>query len=108
MASSIAVFQTVGGAFLLSAAQSAFVNVMVKVLRHSAPDIDPSLVIITGATELRDVFTPEQLTGVLIAYMRGIKIAFAIALAGTGMALVIGPFARWSKLNTAKITGGAA
>ncbi|OCK75830.1 MFS general substrate transporter [Lepidopterella palustris CBS 459.81] len=55
-------FQTVGGAFMVSAAQAAFVNVLVKVLPYSAPGVDPATVI------------PE----ILVAYMRGLKIAFAI------------------------------
>lgn len=45
-------FQTVGGAFMVSAAQAAFVNVLVKVLPYSAPGVDPATVVSTGATDL--------------------------------------------------------
>ena len=102
-------FQTIGGAFMVGAAQSAFVNVMVKVLLHSAPDIDPATVVITGATNLRIVFPADQVPGILIAYMRGLKTAFAIGLASTGVAFVIITlFQRWNRLNTAAIAGGSA
>lgn len=101
-------FQTVGGAFLVSAAQSAFVNILIKTLPYSAPGVDPAMVIATGATELRNVFTPDQIPGILVAYMHGLKISFAIAVAATGLALVISLFARWNRLNTAAISGGAA
>ncbi|KAF9890757.1 hypothetical protein FE257_005626 [Aspergillus nanangensis] len=102
-------FQTVGGAFMVSAAQSAFVNVLMKVLRHSAPGIDPALVVGTGATDLRKVFPPEQLPGILVAYMRGVKITFAIGLASTGVSfIVITLFQRCQRLNTTAITHGAA
>ena len=99
-------FQTVGGAFMVSAAQSAFVNVMIKTLPTSAPGINPLLVVATGATDLRKAFTPEQLPGILAAYMKGLQTSFAIGIASTGVALIVIMFQRWNKLNTAAIAGG--
>ena len=102
-------FQTVGGAFMVSAAQAALVNVLVKVLPHSAPGVDPATVVFTGATELRKVFSADQVPGILVAYMRGLKISFAIGLASTGVAfIIITLFQRWNRLNTAAIAGGGA
>ncbi|CAN8097747.1 unnamed protein product [Discula destructiva] len=98
-------FQTVGGAFLVSASQSAFVNILIKTLPFSAPTVDPFVLVATGATEIRNVFTPEQVPGILVAYMHGLKISFAIAVAATGLALVIGLFSKWKRLNTAAISG---
>ena len=101
--------QTVGGAFMVSAAQSAFVNVLLKTLIHSAPHVNPASVVVTGATDLRKAFTPEQLPGVLEAYMRGLKISFAIGLASAGVALVVNVlFGHRKKLNTAAIASGGA
>lgn len=101
-------FQTVGGAFTVSAAQAAFVNVLVKVLPHSAPGVDPALVVKTGATDLRMIFSADQVPGILEAYMRGLKVAFAIGMASTGVAFVVVVlFQRWNRLNTAAIAGGA-
>ena len=100
--------QTVGGAFMVSAAQAALVNVLLKVLAHSAPGIDPVAVVNTGATDLRKFFSPDQVPGILVAYMRGIKISFAIGLASSGVALVIiTSFQKWNRLNPAAIAGGA-
>lgn len=100
-------FQTVGGAFMVSAAQAAFVNVLVKVLPRSAPGVDPAAVVGTGAMDLRKFFSPDQVPGILVAYMRGLKIAFAIGLASTGLAFVIITlFQRWNRLNAAAIAGG--
>ncbi|KAI4121310.1 MAG: hypothetical protein LQ338_006441 [Usnochroma carphineum] len=102
-------FQTVGGAFMVSAAQAALVNVLVKVLSYSAPGVDPATVVNTGATDLRKVFSPDQVPGILVAYMRGLKIAFAIGLASTAVAfIIITLFQRWNRLNTAAIAGGGA
>lgn len=101
-------FQTVGGAFLVSASQSAFVNVLIKTMPYAAPGVDATQVVATGATELRNVFTPEQMPGILVAYMHGLTATFIITLASVGLALVIGLFSKWKRLNTAAITGGAA
>ncbi|MCJ1472340.1 hypothetical protein MMC13_000987 [Lambiella insularis] len=46
-----------GGAFMVSAAQTAFINVLVKAIPYSAPGIDPATVVNTGATDLRSVFS---------------------------------------------------
>lgn len=102
-------FQTIGGAFMVSAAQAAFVNVLVKVLPRSAPGVNPLAVVSTGATDLRRVFPADQIPGILVAYMRGLKISFAISLASTGAALIIiTAFQRYNRLNTAAIVGGGA
>lgn len=102
-------FQTVGGAFMVSAAQAAFVNVLIKVLPRSAPGLNPLAVVSTGATELRRVFPADQVPGILVAYMRGLKISFAISLASTGVAfIIITVFQRYNRLSTAAIAGGGA
>ena len=102
-------FQTVGGAFMVSAAQSAFVNVLIKTLPSTAPGINPAIVVLTGATDLRKAFPPHALPGILEAYMHGLKIAFAIGLASTGVALIIITlFQKWNRLNPSAIAGGGA
>jgi hypothetical protein len=101
-------FQTVGGAFFVSAAQSGFLNTMLKTLARTAPTINPSLVLLTGATEIRRVFDADQIPLVVSAYMDGIKVAFALAIAGAGVAFLFSLPARWSKLDPAKIQGGGA
>lgn len=93
---------------MVSAAQSAFINVLLKTLPFSAPTVDPAVLIGTGATELRTQFTPDQIPGILVAYMHGLKISFAIAVAATGLALLIGSFSKWKRLNIAAINGAGA
>ncbi|TPX12435.1 uncharacterized protein E0L32_006847 [Thyridium curvatum] len=103
-------FQTVGGAFFVSAAQSAFLNTLLKSVVKYAPEVDPSTVVLTGATEIRHVFPASSLQGILLAYMDGLKVTFALVLAGTGLAFVIGLASRWKRLNTEALqgAGGAA
>lgn len=94
---------------MVSAAQAAFVNVLVKDLPTRAPGVDPASVVSTGATDLRSVFSADQVPGILVAYMNGLKSAFAIGLASTGVAfIIITLFQKWNRLNTAAIAGGAA
>lgn len=99
------VFQTVGGAFYLAAAQSAFLNEMVKRLVVTAPTVDPRAVVATGASELRK-FPEDVLPGILQAYMWGIKIAIALAIVGAGVSFFASLASRWKKLNTKNVSGG--
>ena len=93
---------------MVSAAQAALVNVLVKVLSHPAPGIDPVTVVYTGATDLRRLPSANQAPGILVAYMRGLKISFAIGLASSGVALsIITMFQKGNRLNPAAIAGGA-
>ena len=82
------VFQTIGGAFSTSAGQSAFVNRLLATLPKTAPGVSPGLVLLTGASELHNVFPPDVLPGVLEAYMVGLKAAFAVAVAFSGVAFL--------------------
>ncbi|KAK9414652.1 putative HC-toxin efflux carrier TOXA [Seiridium unicorne] len=93
-----AVFQTVGGAFTISSAQAAFINQMLSKLAESAPGIDGATVIATGATQLREVFTAEELPGVLVAYMHGIKAAFAVSVGFAGLSFLSTLLMPWGKL----------
>lgn len=93
---------------LVSAAQSAFVNMLVNKLPSSAPDVDSALVVLTGATEIRSRFTPDQVPGILVAYMAGLKVVFALTIAATGVAFCISLGASWKRLNTDAVKGGGA
>jgi len=101
-----AVFQTIGGAVMVSAAQSSFINTL---LRNIPEGVDPLVVIGTGATAIRTVFTAEQIPGILVAYMAGIKTTFALATGSIGAAFVVSLFSVWKRLNReAAASAGAA
>jgi hypothetical protein len=73
----------------LSAAQCAFVNKMLGSLAVTAPDVDVVKLIATGVSEIRDVFPAEQMPGILLAYMDGLQISFAIAAATAGATCIL-------------------
>lgn len=96
---SSAVFQTMGGAVFVSAAQGAYTNRLLQRIPIHAPGVDPALVIATGATEIRNAFSPEQVPGIVLAYMDGLKLAFILAVALAGATLPIALFAKWRSVR---------
>ncbi len=63
-------------------------NILLATLPRTAPGVDPGLVLLTGASDLRNVFHADVLPGILEAYMQGIKGAFAVAVAFAGLAFL--------------------
>jgi MFS transporter, DHA2 family, glioxin efflux transporter len=103
------VVQTLGGAFGLSAAQSGFINKMISTLASTAPDVNPAMVIATGATQIRTAFPADQIPGIVDAYMAGVKVPFAIATATVSFSFLVALCGGWKKLHPEALkqaTGG--
>lgn len=66
------------------------------------------LVIATGASELHNVFPEDVLPGVLEAYMVGLKAAFAVAIAFSGVAFLVSLTIPMRKLPTHTTGEGSA
>lgn len=66
----------------------------------TAPGVDPAAVVATGATQIRAVFTADQVPGIVKAYMAGIKVALAIAIGATGVAFLVSLFSSWKRPKT--------
>ncbi|KAH8733096.1 major facilitator superfamily domain-containing protein [Phaeosphaeriaceae sp. PMI808] len=102
MASTTAIvffFQTIGDAFSVSAAQSAFVNRMLNELARTAPNINPQMVLGTGATQIRKAFPADQVPAVVLAYMSGIKVTFILVVSFLGAACLLLVFVPRKQLN---------
>jgi EmrB/QacA subfamily drug resistance transporter len=99
--------QSIGGAFTVAAAQSAFLNTMVRYVVDHSTTINPLLLIQTGATEIRHVFTPEQQAVVIDGYMSGLHVVFAIIIACSGTGVLLTSLMSWQRLDPSKTTGGA-
>jgi MFS transporter, DHA2 family, glioxin efflux transporter len=102
------VFQTIGGAFSISAAQSGFVNRMVSELAKTAPTLNPQMIIGTGATQIREAFPADQVPAIVLAYMAGIKVTLALAVGLVGFTCLIAVFVPRKRLNADAIQGGVA
>lgn len=68
------------------------------------------MVVLTGVTQIRTAFPADQVPGILMAYMAGLKVTFAIATGAIGLAFVVSIFSSWKRLNpeALKAAGGAA
>jgi hypothetical protein len=86
----------------VSIAQSIFSNSLIVSLPLVAPDVNTGQVLAAGATGLHDVFKPEQLSGVLQAYMLGLKAAWVWSIALGGMAFICSFFVEWRSIAQTK------
>ena len=86
----IVFFQSISGAVSVSMAQTFFANKLLQEVPKYVPGLDPHLVVATGATEIRKVFHPDQVHGVILSYMAGLKDAYAFGISLAGMAAVVG------------------
>ena len=102
-------FQTIGGAILISAGQAGFTNKMLKEIPKKVPGVSPSLVVATGATDLRNVFSATEIPGILSAYMEGLRVPFAIAIACACVSFLIAFTPKWESIKgKVKLDGPAA
>lgn len=81
--------QTIGGSLFVSTAQAVFVN---QLVRRLPPNVSPGVVMSTGSSQLYTVFSGKQLTGVLTAYMDGLKAAFILSTVLVGASVIISIF----------------
>jgi MFS transporter, DHA2 family, glioxin efflux transporter len=97
--------QTIGGAFFVSAGQAALSNILISHIKTYDPTVSPQLLLATGATQLRDVFSAEQMVGILEAYMDGLHATFAIAITIAGLATFVSLASEWRNLKAANVAG---
>lgn len=101
--------QTIGGAFYVSAGQTAYQNVLLQKLAINVPSIDAQSIINVGTTEIRSYFPAEDIPGILQSYMDGLRVAYAIAIASTGLAIFIALASKWPWINLkGKVQAGGA
>ena len=75
---------TLGGALFIAVGQNVFTNRLLANLQNNVPNIDPSVVLSTGATSLKGAITaidPSSVNRVLDAYNGAITQTFYVSLA---------------------------
>jgi hypothetical protein len=80
--------ENMGIVLFVAAGEAAFTSRLVSSLAYNAPDLDPASVIRVGATQIREMFTPADIQGVLMSYLNGCKVNHAMSLACGGVATV--------------------
>lgn len=97
-------FQTLGGALFVAVAQTVFQNGVVHAAKELVPDIDPGLLLATGATQLKDVLTKigkqDELHEVLKVYMVGLKDAFRVSVGLASAAVLAALFVEWKSIKS--------
>lgn len=106
---SVVIFlQTLGGALFVSVGQSVFTNGLVSALATNVPTIDPSVILVTGATNLQQTVPAELLTGVIAAYSTALTKAFLVSIGLAAFTVVGSAFIPWKSVKGKNIEAGMA
>ncbi|KIX94209.1 uncharacterized protein Z520_10236 [Fonsecaea multimorphosa CBS 102226] len=101
--------QSLGGALFIAVAQSVFSNGLVSGVAKYAPDMDPQLLINTGATSIRSVLAKmgkeDELRSVIEAYVYALKDCYRVAVAVAGVSFIAACFLEWKSVKKAQQAG---
>jgi hypothetical protein len=101
-------FQTMGGSIFLSVAQNIFTNKLLSGVTATVPGIDPSIVLHSGATELKKNIPPHFLAAVQVAYNRALTQTWYVSVA-MACATVLGVvWVEWKSVKGKKLEPVAA
>lgn len=100
--------QILGGALFISVAQNIFTNRLLSNLQAAIPDLDPSVVLATGATQLKTVIGNEYLSRVLTAYNDALTQCFYVGVAMACLSAVGALAVEWKSVKGKKIEMGVA
>lgn len=97
--------QQLGGAVFVSVCQNIFANDLVRGVRRLAPGISPKAIVSTGATDLRNVLSADELSNVLNAYNGALVNAFIVALAMSCFSIFGSSVIEWKSVKKVKDEG---
>ncbi|KAI1259432.1 major facilitator superfamily domain-containing protein [Xylariaceae sp. FL1019] len=96
-------FQSLGGALFIAVAQTVFQNGLINGLRQEAPQLDPTIFINSGASDVRGVLAAlgqsSALHAVLRAYLQGLRNTYYISAAAGVGAFLAGLGLQWKKIE---------
>ncbi|KAL6716012.1 hypothetical protein ACLMJK_006974 [Lecanora helva] len=97
---SILFFQLASGAFSVSAAQSIFNNELIRKLETmEGIGVDVGRVFRAGSTGIEGNFGAEQVRGILVSYMKGLKASWAMGIAMAGATFLIAFAPQWRSIK---------
>ena len=101
---SVVVFaQTLGGALFISICQNVFTNKLVDYVLQYAPGVDPTIILATGATMVRQVVPEASLPGVILAYSDALTKTFVVSAALAALTVVGSAFIEWNSVKGKKV-----
>ncbi|TGO53472.1 hypothetical protein BOTNAR_0294g00030 [Botryotinia narcissicola] len=92
-------FRSMGGALIVSEAHCPFQNELLNIISHTNPSISPSSIFSIGASQVQTTFPPDELPGIIAAYMRGIRMAIALSIAMAGTATLVALSQGWFRMQ---------
>jgi len=101
-------FNTLGGAISVSISENIFANSLVQEVPKFTTGVDPHTIISTGATQIRQVVTADQLQGVLHAYADALDKVYILPYAVAGAAFFVGFFVEGRNVKGKQMAPGAA
>ena len=90
--------QQLGGALFVSIGDNVFTNELVSRLKNVA-GIEPSVVVKTGATQLRNVVDPSDIKAVVSAYNDSLDKLFTVALALSCLSILGSASMKWVNIK---------
>ncbi|KAJ7137174.1 putative efflux pump antibiotic resistance protein [Mycena epipterygia] len=99
--------QTLGGSVFVSVAQNVFRSRLLAGLIRRVPNIDPSIVLNSGATSLHSAVDPALLPEVLEVYNDAIVAAIYVCLAVAALSVVGSLATEWRNVRAPKVIGSA-
>lgn len=104
-------FQNLGGSLFISVSNSVFQNGLIDGLKKNVPDLDPSLILKGGATQIRPILESQGLSdhlkGVVLAYMDGLRNSYRVSLALMCLAFVASLGFEWKSVKKGEGEKGA-
>jgi hypothetical protein len=69
------------------------------------PQVSPAEVLAVGATQIRASFAKEDILGIILSYLDGLHVVFALAIALSVISFFAAIFAPWpwGKINVGKV-----
>ena len=98
--------QGLGGSIFISIGQAVFTHSLVSHLSKVA-NLNPSLIVNTGATELRNLVPPQYLEKVLVAYDAALSDVLKVAVGCASATILAGLTMEWKSIKGLK-QGGAS
>ena len=100
--------QTLGGALFISVGQNIFTNRLLSNLMSRVPNVDPGLVLKTGATSLAHTIDPKYLSGVLFAYNKALTQTYYVSVAMACLSMIGALGMEWKSVKGKKLEAVAA
>lgn len=98
--------QAFGGSLFVCVGQNIFSNQLSKHLAENVPDVNPYMILSTGATELQSSIPARYLSQVLVSYNQALVETWYVALAIGCLAAIGAAFVQWKSVKGKKVEHG--